>query len=105
MKRLITVFLVLASMTPAFGQQEGSLARISTRGTSLNENPNLPIAKIGRDDLLGITVYDEPELTRTVRVDSEGYIRLPMFHKPVHAAGLLPVELEQAIASALLEDN
>jgi polysaccharide export outer membrane protein len=63
--------------------------------------PNLPAQKIGADDLVGISVYDSPELTRTVRVSAEGQIRLPMLKRAIPAAGLLPRELESAIAGAL----
>jgi polysaccharide export outer membrane protein len=64
-------------------------------------NPNLPAQKIGPDDLIAIAVYDSPELTRTVRVSEEGQIRLPMLKRAIPAAGLLPRELESAIAEAL----
>ena len=62
---------------------------------------NLPIERIGANDLLAVTVYDAPEFTRTVRVSPEGAIRLPMLAAPVKAAGLLPAELETSIAGAL----
>ena len=65
------------------------------------EGANLPIQRIGPDDLLSVTVYDAPEFTRTIRVNPEGLIRLPMTPAPVRAAGLLPSELETAIAAAL----
>jgi protein involved in polysaccharide export with SLBB domain len=55
------------------------------------------VEKIGKDDLIGITVYDAPELTRTVRVGSDGDIRLPMLRQHILAAGLYPAELENAI--------
>ena len=64
-------------------------------------NPNLPAEKIGADDLIAIAVYDSPELTRTVRVSGEGQIRLPMLKRAIPAAGLMPRELETAIADAL----
>jgi polysaccharide export outer membrane protein len=65
---------------------------------------NLPGMQIGPDDLLAISVYDAPELTRTIRVGAEGSIRLPMVTKRIRAAGLLPSELEEAIV-ALLEQE
>ena len=62
---------------------------------------NLPAQKIGADDLLAVSVYDSPELTRTMRVSAEGQLRLPMLKREIHAAGLVPRELETAIAEAL----
>ena len=62
---------------------------------------NLPAQKIGANDLIAISVYDAPELTRTIRVDSDGSIRLPLLKQEIAAEGLLPRELEESIATAL----
>ena len=66
---------------------------------------NLPLQKIGRDDLLGISVYDAPELTRTARVGTDGLIRLPMLKQPITAAGLFPSELEKKISESLVSEG
>ncbi len=68
-------------------------------------NGNLPIQKIGPNDLIGVTVYDAPELTRTVRVTPDGFIRLPMLKQRIQANGLLPDELETAIAQSLAKEE
>ena len=65
------------------------------------EGTNLPIQRIGANDLVAISVYDAPELTRTVRVDADGFVRLPMLKRRLKAEGLMPAELENAIARAL----
>jgi len=62
---------------------------------------NLPAQKIRPNDLVGVSVYGEPDLTRTVRVGSDGTIRLPMLKEKIKADGLMPEELEQAIVAAL----
>jgi polysaccharide export outer membrane protein len=62
---------------------------------------NLPAQKIGPNDLIAVSVYDAPELTRTIRVSTEGMIRLPMVKRQLHAEGLMPSELETAIAEEL----
>jgi len=62
---------------------------------------NLPARVAGNDDLLAVFVYGAPELSRTVRVGADGAIRLPMLPTPVAAAGSMPLEIEQALASAL----
>jgi polysaccharide export outer membrane protein len=62
---------------------------------------NLPAQRIGPDDLIGLSVYDSPEFTRTIRVGPDGTIRLPMLKQRVNAEGLMPNELETAIADAL----
>jgi polysaccharide export outer membrane protein len=62
---------------------------------------NLPSQKLGIDDLVAVSVYDAPELTRTVRVEADGTVWLPLLTRGVPAAGRLPRELEAAIADAL----
>ncbi len=62
---------------------------------------NLPAQKIGSNDLLSLSVYGAPELTRTVRVSAEGFLRLPMLKQKIEAKGLMPSELEERIATAL----
>lgn len=62
---------------------------------------NLPAQRIGPNDLLSISVYGAPELTRTVRVSAEGFLRLPMLKQKVEAKGLMPSDLEEKIAAAL----
>ena len=74
-------------------------------GSFSPEGANLPLEKIGRDDLLGIAVYDAPELTRTVRVAANGEVLLPMLAAPIVAAGLYPKELQTVIAAALVAQN
>src|SRR5215469_9122870 len=64
---------------------------------------NLPIQRIGADDLVAISVYGSPELTRTIRVSQDGFVRLPMLTKRILAKGLMPAELEESIAHALQE--
>ena len=50
-------------------------------------------------------MYDSPELTRTIRVEADGAIRLPMVKQRIQVAGLNPAEIEKAITKALLMDN
>lgn len=105
MNCLALYLLAIAVATPAPAQQQAVTSRAGYGATYLNEGSNLPVEKIGRDDLVGITVYDSPELTRTVRVGSDGDLRLPILKQRVHAAGLYPVELENCIAKALIDEN
>jgi len=50
---------------------------------------NLPALQLHAGDLVAVSVYDAPELTRTVRVDPDGTIRLPLLAEGVKAAGLM----------------
>jgi polysaccharide export outer membrane protein len=85
-------------------------AQQSERAVSSSPNldyaySNLPTQPVGPDDLLALSVYDSPELTRTVRVDADGNIRLPMLKDPVQVRGMVPSQLESAIAKALTKGN
>ncbi|MDP3000770.1 MAG: polysaccharide biosynthesis/export family protein [Bryobacterales bacterium] len=66
---------------------------------------NLPAQKIAANDLVAVSVYDSPELTRTVRVAADGTIRFPMLTDPLAVTGMLPAQLERAIADALKRER
>src|SRR5258708_25396430 len=59
---------------------------------------------IGSGDLLGIEVFDVPELSRDVRVNETGYISLPLMPAKVRADGLTTFQLQDKLAE-LLQTN
>ena len=69
------------------------------------DSSNLPVQRLGPDDLVGVSVYDSPELTRTVRVSTEGTLRLPMVKAKIRAVGMLPIDLEREIARVLKDEE
>jgi polysaccharide export outer membrane protein len=103
MKYKAIAFLTLIGASSGLAQQQAGATHTNADTTLLRESSNLPVERIGRDDLVGISVYDSPELTRTVRVDSSGEIRLPMVQQHIQAAGLYPADLEKAIKTALTD--
>jgi polysaccharide export outer membrane protein len=74
------------------------------------ESPNAdvhPAAKphdaayvIGSSDVLAVTVWKEPEITRSIPVRPDGKISLPLAGE-IQAAGRTPLQLEQDIAAKL----
>jgi polysaccharide export outer membrane protein len=70
--------------------------------SSFSAGPNLPAQKIGPNDLIAVSVYDAPELTRTVRVGADGFIRLAMLKGGVRAESLLPAELENILVDPVV---
>jgi polysaccharide export outer membrane protein len=56
--------------------------------------------RIGAEDLIEITVFEAPELSRSVRVSSGGEISLPLIGT-VKASGLSPMELESVLKELL----
>ncbi|MFZ0338959.1 MAG: polysaccharide biosynthesis/export family protein [Terracidiphilus sp.] len=105
MKIIRIICLTLFATCVCLAQQEPAGLRVGPGETTDSKLSNLPIEKLGVDDLVGISVYDAPELTRTVRVNAHGDIRLPMLTRPVHAAGLYPDGLEKAITTSLIAEN
>jgi polysaccharide export outer membrane protein len=79
------------------------VATAQTRPSLMEEvgQTNLPALELHAGDLIAVSVYDAPELTRTVRVDPDGTIRLPLLSDGVKAAGLMPRELETELVNAL----
>jgi polysaccharide export outer membrane protein len=90
----LSLLLFVCAFSTAYAQ-----VRQPSSGETVSSN--LPMQTIGANDLVAISVYDSPELTRTVRVSAEGFIRLPMLAEKIKAQGLMPSDLEVAIANAL----
>ena len=61
--------------------------------------------RVGPNDLISVSVYDAPELSRTIRVGADGYFALPMLQQRLMANGLYPADLESAISGALREEE
>ena len=96
MRYLLSVSLLAAS---AWCQQPARPVPIPELGG------NLPAQPVGPNDLIAVSVYDAPELSRTIRVGADGLIRLPMLEQHIKAEGLYPADLETAIAKALKEEE
>lgn len=84
---IVKLFLILTGTVNLLAAEEAS--------------GNLPARPIAPNDLLSMTVYGSPDLTRTVRVGSDGTVRLPMLQQRLQATGLLPQQLEERLAAAL----
>ena len=102
---LALVLMTALSSAAAQRESEASTASHSSSVAMVDHTGNLPAAMIGKNDLVGVTVYDAPELTRSVRVDANGSIRLPMLQNHIKAIGLYPEDLEQAIKDALVKEQ
>jgi polysaccharide export outer membrane protein len=114
------VLLLLLAVFPASSQQQKLPAapETATKPTSVAASETndriaqLALASdvkqgdylIGSGDLLGIDVFDVPELSRDVRVNETGYISLPLMPSKVRATGLTPFQLQDKLAE-LLQTN
>ena len=73
--------------------------------TPADTGGNLPSQPVGASDLLSITVYGAPELSRMMRVTPEGMLRLPMLTRAIAVRGLMPLEIETLLAKGLTEEE
>ena len=64
--------------------------------------PHVQHYQIGIGDLIQIEVYDEPDLTKEVRVLTDGHISLPLLGS-LKVAGLTVGELEEEVTRLLAE--
>lgn len=66
---------------------------------------NLPAQPLGASDLLALSVYNSPELSRLIRISAEGEIQVPMVKEPINVSGLLPADVEKKIAAAFASNG
>jgi polysaccharide export outer membrane protein len=66
----------------------------------LADRPETAEYRIGKEDVLEVVVWHEPELTRVVPVRPDGRISLPLAGE-VEAAGRTPAELQAKVSHAL----
>jgi polysaccharide export outer membrane protein len=92
------LFCILLASSPA-------LAQPARRAVPDTVGANLPSQSVGPNDLIAVSVYDAPELTRTIRIGSDGSFSLPMLKQRIKASGLYPENLEAAITAALQEEE
>jgi polysaccharide biosynthesis/export protein len=73
----------------------------SSRGSQVADTrPEPGEYRIGREDVLEVVVWHEPELTRVVPVRPDGKISLPLAGE-MEAAGRTPAELQASLTKAL----
>lgn len=102
----LVILLVLMATSVCAQQKSVETTRsINNSPGTFDASTNLPSEPIGKNDLIGISVYDAPEFTRSVRVGGDGTIRLPMIEKHIPAAGSTPEELEKAVRAALIDEQ
>lgn len=78
----------------------GAACASSRPSERAGERPDVSEYRIGREDVLEVVVWHEPELTRVVPVRPDGRISLPLAGE-VEAAGKTPAELQTGLTKAL----
>jgi polysaccharide export outer membrane protein len=72
----------------------------TSKGSRPDPRPELGEYRIGREDVLEVVVWHEPELTRVVPVRPDGKISLPLAGE-LEAAGKTPAELQVGLSKIL----
>ena len=101
------VIVILAFALPGRGQEtakkkQPAQAEAAAAAPAAAQMPATQDANyvIGAQDMLDISVWKEPELTRVVPVRPDGRISLPLLND-VQAAGLTPLQLAAQISESL----
>lgn len=85
---------------PADSAAQSTAASSEASSSSTGNKPHDNSFVIGADDSLAISVWKEPDISRTITVRSDGKISLPLAGEIV-AAGQTPRQLEQTITEKL----
>ncbi len=99
----LLAFPLAAQQSP---NRKGQVSKAAaTQGGNGNETKAVqasddPAYVIGAQDVLDISVWKEPDITRTVPVRPDGKISLPLV-RDIQAAGFTPMQLERLIAEKL----
>jgi polysaccharide biosynthesis/export protein len=96
---LIVLSTVGSVALPALALQIPS-GEDSVAGASTTTKPHDAAYVIGSSDVLSITVWKEPEISRSIPVRPDGRISLPLVGE-LQAAGRTPLQLEQDISGKL----
>jgi polysaccharide biosynthesis/export protein len=105
MIRRLLMLLVAATCLPDLSwAQEAPTPAVANAETSAVARSSAATAEyeIGPEDVLDISVWKNPELSRKVPVRPDGKVSLPLVND-IQAAGLTPSELRQQLTTRLAE--
>jgi polysaccharide export outer membrane protein len=101
--QLVMGLLLMLAALPARAQeatQNQTPAKPAAAGVAAKPATDDPNYMIGAQDVLDISVWKEPEVSRTVPVRPDGKISLPLLND-VQAAGLTPSQLAAQLTESL----
>jgi polysaccharide biosynthesis/export protein len=97
---LVTVLAIPARAQDDSNKTKAAQAPPATYNPAPRSATGDPNYVIGPQDVLDISVWKEPELTRTIPVRPDGKISMPLLND-VQAAGLTPMQLAAQITTSL----
>src|SRR5579859_7479647 len=92
MRLFASSLLAVAVTSSIWAQQPTDSGSVNAGPSAVSDTPHSRQESFGSDDVIKVSVYDSPELTGNVHVDSQGDIRLPIMRQHIRAAGLTPDE-------------
>ena len=92
--------LMMATAVAASAQEVASTTTTARAATATVDTTN--DYRIGPEDLLDISVWKNPELSRTVPVRPDGKVSIPLVND-IQAEGLTPGELREQLSAKLAE--
>jgi len=105
--KIAILILTPALALPALAQKSSSKDKNSTASTSTQSQamPGMPAANdtsyvIGPSDELSVSVWEQPDLSKSVPVRPDGMISLPLIND-VQAAGRTPMQLMNTLVEKL----
>jgi polysaccharide biosynthesis/export protein len=109
LRLFVLVFLFAAVIFPAAAQTPVSHPKLETSDETnarIRELAGSALigskpSRIGPGDLIGVEVFDVPELTREARVSDSGFISIPLVGVPIQVNGLTTAEAEEKISEIL----
>lgn len=100
--RLLILLVLGIAPVAAFGATSAAPDAAKTEGRAKSEALDDAEYRVGVEDILGISVWRDPDLTRDVPVRPDGRISLPLL-QDIEAAGKTPKELAEEIQRRLKE--
>lgn len=100
---VLGVVLILPGLRTGQAQSTSSDKALAGGATAASDATNKPHDDrfvIGNDDVLAISVWNEPNLTKSIPVRSDGKISLPLVGE-MQASGKTPLQLERDVTEKL----
>lgn len=103
-RRLLMPFAALMCLSTASWAQDATAAKVANAEAAAVGRALAATAEyqIGPEDVLDISVWKNPELSRRVPVRPDGKVSLPLVND-IQAAGLTPSELRQQLTTRFAE--
>ncbi|MES2461594.1 MAG: polysaccharide biosynthesis/export family protein, partial [Armatimonadota bacterium] len=107
---ILALAAVSATVTPVWAQSadSGSVQSRDVSATPSGTAPTLAVPdnyRLDTDDTILIDVARHADVSRSLRIPTDGYVRLPRLLKPVQARGKTVAELTDLLSERLVSEG